>query len=127
MDLILTQHFTRRWMQRVGNWPTPEAVRHYLAHSVCIQPCRDLMHPDGTPFRVLAIYWHPDLDLVIKVDTERKAVVTVMSRDNWDGDAEAADDRQAAAPSRTLLERIATIKQIFGLHRPGTMAARGKA
>ncbi len=81
--LTLTKHFTKRWMQRVGNWPTVEAVNHYLKQAVKVQGCQDFIRPNGQPFRVLAIYWHPELDLVIKVDSFTQAAVTVFSRDNY--------------------------------------------
>jgi hypothetical protein len=81
--LILTRHFSQRWQERVGNWPTPEAIADYIRHSVRVQGCEDFTRKDGSSFRMLAIYWHPALDLVIKVDGIRNAAVTVLSMDNW--------------------------------------------
>ena len=117
-ELTLTKHFVQRWMERVGNWPTTEAVQHFMRQSVRVQPCRDLLCQDGRNYRVLAIYWHPDLDLVIKVDTVDWAAVTVMTRDNWQGD----DDAQAGllpcvTKSTPISERAKRIRQLFGRRR----------
>lgn len=113
-EVILTKHFTERWMQRVGNWPTQAAVMHFLRNSVRIQTCKELLCQDGTPHRVLAIYWHPDLDLVMKVDTTNWTAVTVMSRDNWQGD----NDQQViiapyAPKSMSIGERTDKIRELF--------------
>jgi hypothetical protein len=114
-ELTLSKHFTKRWLQRVGNWPTAEAVRHFLQHSVRVQPCQDLVRKDGRPYRVLAIYWHPELDLVIKVDTTNWTAVTVLSRENWQGDEEQQIFMlPCAQQSKSIGERIARIRSLFG-------------
>lgn len=85
MDLKLTDNFCKNWQQRVGNYPTPEAVKKYLSESVRVQPCRDLKECDGAHFRMLAIYWHPELDLVMKVDSVNNRAVSVLGYKNfWD-------------------------------------------
>lgn len=119
MELTLTKHFIDRWMERVGNWPTVEAVSHFLAQSVKVQGCLDLMHPDGTPFRMLAIYWHPELDLLIKMDTTCNAAVTVLSRDNWGRKKKkAAAPAPQMPPANTIMgRRILRIREMFGLNR----------
>jgi hypothetical protein len=81
--LNMTRHFEERWMERVGNWPTLEALNHFVDHSVPVQRCADYLLPNGRPYRVLAIYWHPELDLVIKADTINNVAVTVLSIENW--------------------------------------------
>jgi len=134
-DLFLTRHFSQRWQERVGNWPTPEAIANYIRHSVRVQGCEDLTRKNGTPFRMLAIYWHPALDLVIKVDGVRNAAVTVLSMENWryrhqnmnvggaagpenqieEGRAETGSTEQLRS---AMADRIAGIKAMFGA---GTM------
>ena len=81
-EVMLTKHFMERWMERVGNWPTQEGIAHFIRHSVKVQGGMNVVK-DGKPFRLLAIYWHPDLDIVIKVDEDRWAAVTVLSRELW--------------------------------------------
>lgn len=116
MDLTLTRHFEQRWLERVGNWPTVEAIAHYLAHSVQVQWCEDFIRPDGTPFRMLAIYWHPELDIVMKIDQIERVAVTVLSRENWHSES------CAYVPGGTverpgLACRIAHIRAAFGIRR----------
>lgn len=111
--LSLSKHFTERWVERVGNWPTPEAVQHYMNQSVRVQHCRDLIDTDGRHYRVLGIYWHPELDLVIKVDEKKRVAVTVLSRELY-----KEHDDPAPAPSVPIrfAERVARIRQVFGFN-----------
>ncbi|MDY6789703.1 MAG: hypothetical protein SWH54_00360 [Thermodesulfobacteriota bacterium] len=83
--LRLSQHFCENWKKRVGIYPTIEAVHKILKEGVRIQMGRELKHPDGTPFRMLAIYWHPDLDIVVKIDRVKNMAVTVLTRENFNG------------------------------------------
>lgn len=80
-DIQLTKHFSERWQERIGNWPTPEAVAHYIRQSVQLQKPQALTLEGGEPYRVLAIYWNKELNLAILVD-ERGAscrAVTVLT------------------------------------------------
>jgi len=81
-DLKLSKHFCSNWEKRVGKQPTQTEILEFMRHSVKVQPCRDLREQKGGRFRMLAIYWHPDLDLVIKFDSINNVAVTVLSRDN---------------------------------------------
>ena len=83
--LSLSQHFCENWERRVGNRPTTEMVHRILKEGVRIQIGRELKDLDGTPFRMLAIYWHPDLDIVVKIDRVKNMAVTVLSRENFNG------------------------------------------
>ncbi len=140
-DLILTKNFVDKWQERVGNWPTPEAVRAYLSQSVKVQQCQNLMRLDGSPFRMLAIFWHPELDLVIKVDTDEHVAVTVHAWDRYikrtldvgrplrsdvGREEEFVVQRPTAhvprdVPSphfpQSLMARIARVRERFGLKR----------
>lgn len=79
----LTDHFIENWQIRVGNLPTRPMVREIIRQSVPVNPCIDLYDQSGRPYRVYAIYWHPDLDLIIKVDKVAWRAITVLSRDNY--------------------------------------------
>lgn len=82
----LTLNFCDNWQYRVGNWPTAEMVQAILDQSVTIHPSMQLYQKDGSEYRVFAIYWHPELDLVIKTDeTEAndKRALYVYSKDNY--------------------------------------------
>lgn len=101
MELKLTKHFEENWVARVGSLPTPAEVDRIIQESVRIQGSRLLRKADGSTFRVLAIYWHPDMDLVIKYDPSDRCAVTVMSRACWryDGAPVAADKPPAEGES----------------------------
>lgn len=79
----LSKHFIDNWQKRVGSWPTEACVDQIIAQSVRVQPSKDLHEHDGAHFRMLSIYWHPELDLILKVDDYRGMAVTVLSRSNY--------------------------------------------
>lgn len=79
----LSQHFIDNWYRRVGSWPTPELILDVVRRSVRVQPTKNLRDHDGSHFRMLSIYWHPDLDVVLKIDEYRDVAVTVLSRENF--------------------------------------------
>ena len=80
-DLVrhISEHFRENWMERVGNWPTLEAVRAYVEQSVMVQPGRMLRDLTGRPYRQLAIYWHPDLNLIMTFDRQNGVAVSVLT------------------------------------------------
>jgi len=55
-------------------------VQDIIRNSIVVQTCRTMARDDGTPFRLLAIYWHTERDLIIKVDEFSGNIVTVMSK-----------------------------------------------
>ncbi len=138
-DLTLSKHFLQRWQERVGNWPTLDAVRHYLEHSIVVQRGVSLVTFNGGHHTVLALYWNPDIDTVIKVDTVRNVAVTVYSRDMADRPhgrkirkkpARKPDRRQymnrhkgnvdgAQRASLPLALRAAAVARDFGARRVG--------
>jgi hypothetical protein len=77
-ELSLSRHFCEKWEKRVGNLPTVLAVKKYIYESVRVQDCRDLKKCNGENFRMLAIYWHPELDLVMKVDHINNRAVSCL-------------------------------------------------
>lgn len=83
--MCLSKHFCENWEARVGNWPTEEMVRKILKEGVRVQVGRELKDLDGTPFRMLAIYWHPELDIIVKIDRVKNTAVTVLTRENFNG------------------------------------------
>jgi hypothetical protein len=114
----LTEHFKERWEERVGNWPTEEAVLHFIRNSVQVQRGEDVTRADGSPFRMLGIYWHPDLDMVVLCDEHKGAAVTVLTRAAWTRGAGSGDSvlefcerasRVPAARVRALFGR----RQVF--------------
>ena len=79
----LSKHFVENWQRRVGSWPTEALIDQIIAQSVPVQPSRNLREHDGGHFRMLSIYWHPELDLVLKIDDYRGMAVTVLSHSNY--------------------------------------------
>jgi hypothetical protein len=78
--LTLTKHFIKNWGERVGGKPDIDQVQDIIRNSIIIQSCRTMTRQDGRPYRLLAIYWHTERDLIIKVDEFSGNVVTVMSK-----------------------------------------------
>lgn len=83
--MSLSKHFCENWEKRVGNWPTVKMVCSIIKQSVRVQVGRELKDLDDTPFRMLAIYWHPELDIIVKIDRVKNMAVTVLTRENFNG------------------------------------------
>lgn len=82
--LNLTEHFIDNWKARVSrHQPTPRMVQNILRQSVRVQNGRDLYDEDGIIYRMLAIYWHPELNVIIKIDRAQNKAVTVLSEQNF--------------------------------------------
>ena len=96
--LSLSQHFIDNWLVRVGSWPTRELIEEVVAQSVRVQPSKNLREANGEHFRMLSIYWHPDLDIVLKIDEYRDVVVTVLSRENFNHRPESAGKAMRCMP-----------------------------
>ena len=79
--LRLTEHFREAWKKR-ANGPVPgvKEVEEMIAGSISLQRDRDIYTPRGRKFKVLALYWNPEKDVVFKVDEKRNTVVTVISK-----------------------------------------------
>ena len=79
--LTLTRHFIERWRERVGDEPDPEEIEKIIKskHTVKVQGCRLLFDPKGRPFKQPAIYWHPEKNVVIKIDEVDQVAITVLS------------------------------------------------
>jgi hypothetical protein len=82
MTVKLSKHFVENWERRVGGMPTPALVNEIIRRSVFVQRGKELRTKKGEPFRMLAIYWHPDLDIVLRIDTADNVAVSVLSREN---------------------------------------------
>ena len=81
-DLHLSKHFRERWQERIGKPPPVEEIKRFMSDSVKVNPCMLLYRKDGSPFMVLAAFWNPKLDLIIKVDMIDRTAVTVLSEEN---------------------------------------------
>lgn len=65
----------------MGGRPTIDTVRRLINEAVKVQHCKDLVDRAGMTCRQLAIYWHPDLGVIITVDHISETAVSVLSRD----------------------------------------------
>ena len=75
-----SKHFNERWRERVGGRPPSVGkIEGLLDESVRLQRHRDVQTPRGRPIKVLAMYWHVKRNIVLKVDTKRGKIVTVLS------------------------------------------------
>ena len=80
--LRLTAHFREQWKKRGnGPVPSPKEVEKMIKGSISLQKDRDVYTPRGRKFKVLALYWNPEKDVVFKVDERRNTVVTVISKE----------------------------------------------
>ncbi len=120
-NLTLTRHFCRRWQQRVGNYPTVEAVRNYLANAVRVQTGRMVTSPNGECHRIMGIYWCTQLEIIIIVDTVLCMAVTVYSRDMVDKPL----GREKKKPARR--KDLRRLLQHPTRNRTGDLGARTKA
>ena len=77
----LSRHFCERWEERIGGpVPPPEEVEEMVRRhdTKWLQKCRNLYTSRGRPYRVLALYWIRDRNIIIKVDEKRNRAVSVM-------------------------------------------------
>lgn len=76
----MSAHAKKVWRKRVGGYVPPDAeVRRILSESVRIQRQHDLFTTRGHRVRVLALYWHPAREIVLKADHRTRKVVTVLT------------------------------------------------
>ncbi len=75
-----SDHFCDQWRAEVGeDLPSPEDIGRIISESVRCQRYRDLFTPRGHRYRVLAAYWHPARNLVLKIDERDHRAVTVLT------------------------------------------------
>jgi hypothetical protein len=75
----MSRHAQEQWEKRVGGKPPWDATP-LLNECVFIQQHRDLYTSRGKPYKVLALYWHPDKGIILKVDEKNALVVTVLTK-----------------------------------------------
>ena len=80
MKMKLSKHFLERWRERVKR-PVPKAgeVKRMVNDAVYLQRSRDFFTPRGVRVRVMALYWVPHENLVLKVDERNNMAVTVLT------------------------------------------------
>lgn len=78
--LQLTRHFREQWALRGnGPVPAPEDVAVLIREAVRVQNFRVAFTAKGFRLKILAMYWHPEQNLILKVDELRDTVVTVLT------------------------------------------------
>jgi len=76
----LTRHFEERWAERIGTpVPAPGEVEEMKNDAIFIQRSRDLFTPTGRRYRILALYWLPQENLILKIDERRNVAVTIIT------------------------------------------------
>lgn len=78
----MTEHFLRRWRERVGAKPTLKGLNRMLSGALQIRRQERVWRRRGRlleEYKLLAEYWAPASQLIIRVDSERRAAVTVIS------------------------------------------------
>ncbi len=76
----LTAHFHENWSKRVeGPVPEPDRIEEMIAESVIVQRFKAFTLRNGFYYKRLAIYWNPELGIVLKIDEGLGNAVSVMS------------------------------------------------
>lgn len=83
--LKLSRHFRENWEARVGGQADPAVVRQVVAEGVRVQRGRPILTVDGQESRILSVYWHPGLDLVVSIDNVNLVAVSVLTPENMGG------------------------------------------
>lgn len=80
----LSNHFCKRWKERVSNgvMPKKEVICQVIEEGILIQPYRVLYSPLGEREVILASFWHPALNVVISMDKRTGTAVSVLSENN---------------------------------------------
>gem|GEM_PF-5007931 len=80
----LSDHFVRRYRQRLGKRPSLAEVKRLMEESVRVQGTRVVRHK-GKPFVVPSIYVHPQ-GIILKVDEmDGTAITVLLSKKNGNG------------------------------------------
>lgn len=81
-QLKLSKHFLYRWKERVKK-PIPAAkeIDEMVGRGLYLQRCRDLYTARGIKQRILALYWVPDQNFIIKLDEKKGVAVTILTSD----------------------------------------------
>ena len=79
----LSNHFQRRWRERVGGVPELAEINEILEHGLRVrEQMKGIFQVVGgkqEPVNVLALYWSPAQQVIIWVDMDRQVAVTVIS------------------------------------------------
>ena len=75
----LSGNFEKKWLENIGPLPTSDEIDQMINESIIVQKQRDLLTANGKLYRVLAAYWHPERDVVFKVDHKRRKAVTLTT------------------------------------------------
>ena len=79
--ISLSQHFKERWVELVdAPLPSGADLERWINTSVRLQRHRDVRTRQGVLlYRALAMYWNPEIDVVVKIDARSRTAVTVAS------------------------------------------------
>jgi hypothetical protein len=85
----LSLHFIENWKQRVGGVPSELLIREIMRRSVKIQGGKAFRLENGDIYKRLALYWHPEMDVVLFIDSIDRVAVSVLSIENYRAKCEA--------------------------------------
>lgn len=72
----MSKHAQDMWRKRIDDNP-PRNVTKLLDECVILQQRRVLYTPKGVEYKVLGLYWHPEMEIFLKVD--KSYVVTILT------------------------------------------------
>jgi len=94
MELKTTRHFKEQWRRYFKEKPPNSyLLLRIINQSIWLQRSRLLFEADGTQYKLLATYWHPKRNLVLKVDWLENEVVTVITEKSKTPKASAVSGR----------------------------------
>lgn len=76
----LSKHFIQQWEKRVKQpQPTIYEIKNMIRRAIWLQTDQRLFCKNGRIYKIPALYWVPDKNIVLKVDEETKTVMTVIT------------------------------------------------
>ena len=81
----LSGNFEKKWLENIGPpLPTPDEIDQMINESIIVQKQMDLFTSRGLFYRVLGMYWHPEREIVFKVDHKKRKVVMLITGGQMD-------------------------------------------
>ena len=77
----MSKHFIENWEKRVGNTPSIPMIKDIISKSVRVQKFKKYFLANKGIFVRLAVYWCPELNIIITLDQSTHKLVSVLTPD----------------------------------------------
>lgn len=80
-----TNYFKQKWFDNYNSEPVIEELNDSLEkRSIKIQQYKNLFDKRTKTFtNILAVYWLPNSDIILKIDAETKSIVTFYTKNDF--------------------------------------------